>query len=251
MATLIASLSHIHSSCSSRFFILGDAQSVDDGWVTCSGDFFINEYLSTTSEAYVRMRFFNNRDGGKYDLDYDDISMSYSKGYVDELAVESNDVSCWGIDADVHITSSTYYNYYIENGYTSRIKQVIDNSDGTTSILLKEAMTLPTISKEENDIDAVEVALLSRNVKIEGEIDEDNKGGYMQVLHTVGIPQVIQGVEFYKMGRRSEVDRFVSDTTSLCVVLFNFFFIENTDLIMLFELCFCVYRRSNCFTLVT
>ena len=202
-----------------------DAQSVDDGWVTCSGEFLINEDLSTTSEAYVRMRLFNNRDGGKYDLDYDDISMSYSKGYVDELVVESNDVSCWGIDADVHITSSTYYNYYVENGYSSRIKQVIDYSDGTTSILLKEAMTLPTISKEENDVDAIEVALLSRNVKIEGEIDEDNKGGYMQVLHTIGVPQVIQGVEFYKMGRRSEVDRFVSDTVAtmcLCVV-FNFF----------------------------
>ncbi len=201
------------------------AQSVEDGWVTCSGEFMIDEDLSETTEAWLHMGLDNYRDGDKYNLDFDDISIRYSRGYVDELVVDSDDISCWGNGSDVHVTSASYYSWAQEkrNGFESQIGSVVDNGDGTANIQLNEAATLPIITEEENGDYAVEIALLSRNVKIEGEDDEDKKGGYFQVLHTPGIAQTIQGVEFFKMGRRSEVDRFVSDI--LCIYIYVYLYL--------------------------
>lgn len=194
-----------------RSIVQCDAQSVNDGWVTCSGTFMISEDLSLTSEALLRMGLNNWRDGGKYNVDFDDITLSYYQGYVDEFVVDSSATLCWGSGADVHVTSATYYNWNIENGFVSQIDNIIQNNDGTTSILLKEATTLPVISKEDDEDDAVELVLLSRNIKFEGDDSEDEKGGYMQILHTLGAPQLIQGIEFKNFGRLSEADRFVSN----------------------------------------
>lgn len=195
-----------------------DTQSASDGWVTCTGTFTIDEELSQLlqdSSANLRMSFRNTRDGSRYDVDYDDISISYHKGYVDELIVDNSDVSCWGNDADIHVTSAVYYSSSSEksNGFVTKIESVTDNGDGSASLILKNAATLPIISEEDSIESAVDIALLSRNVIVEGvkEVDEDDKGGYMQVIHTPDIPQKIQGVWFINMGRKSEVDRFVSN----------------------------------------
>ena len=191
-----------------------DAQSAEDGWVTCTGDFMIDEDISKGSEARLRSAHFSN-EAKDFNLDYDDISISYLKGYVDEIVVDSADVSCWGNDADGHLTSATFYNDQRDNGSFSQIHSHTDNGDGTTNIQLKEASFIPMVSMEESTIDAVEIALLSRNVKVQGDNDEDNKGGYMQVLHTPNVTQVISGIEFTNMGRHGEEDRFVSHTPNL------------------------------------
>ncbi len=189
-------------------------QTVSDGWVTCTGDFMVDEELSeNTGFARLYMRMINSRDGRKYNLDYDDISITYKHGYVDEVVVDSDDVSCWGERADTHVTSSVYYSttYFQPNGIDSQISNIVDNGDGTTNIRFSEAAVVPIVTQEE-DIDyAAEIAILSRNIKIEGDDDgEDRKGGYFQVIHTPGIAQTIEGVEFFNMGRRGERDRYVS-----------------------------------------
>ena len=188
------------------------AQSAADGWVTCTGGFTAYEDLVSVPEVYLLMALYNGRDGAKYEIDYDDISIRYNKGYVDELVTDSSHVSCWGDNADVHITSATYYSDIsdIDNGFVTTIKSVVDNGDGTATIKLNEAATLPIISQEENNDYAVEIALLSRNVIIQGDAGEFQKGGYMQVLHTPDVGQTIQGIEFVNMGRSGEIDRFVS-----------------------------------------
>merc|ERR1711862_285095 len=155
----------------------------EGGWVTCSGEFIVDEEMSEATNADLKMAIDDDRDGGKVNLDYDDISIRYSKGYVSDLLVNSNDISCWENDADVHVTSATYYSWTDTktNGFMSKIENVVDNNDGTSTITLSEAATLPIISKEENIDYAVEVALISRNVIIEVDYDENKKGGYMQV----------------------------------------------------------------------
>ena len=64
----------------------------------------------------------------------------------------------------------------------------------------------------------VEVALLTRNIKILGENSADNgeqckpptcTDGYLQVLHTTGVAQVIEGVEFDNMGQQGGLNRFL------------------------------------------
>ena len=189
-----------------------DAQSVEDGWMTCSGEFMVDAEISEALEADLKMKFVNSRDGAKYDLDFDDLSIRYQKGYVNELVVSNEATSCWGNDADVHVTTSTYYSQSSKksNGFQSQINAVVDNGDGTSNLTLSDAAILPIISKEENSDYAIEIALLSRNIIIEGDEGEDNKGGYMQVLHTPSIAQKIQGVEFLNMGRMGEEDKFVS-----------------------------------------
>ncbi len=189
-------------------------QSASDGWVTCTGDFVIDGDLSeNTGEAYLLMHMKNERDGGKYNVDYDDISITYKQGYVDELVVDSEDVSCWGEGADTTVTSSIYYSKlsHIPNGVNTQIANIVDNGDGTTNIRLNEAAFVPIISQEENIDYAAEIAILSRNIKIEGDDDgEDNgkRGGYFQVIHTPGTAQTIVGVEFSNMGRRKQRDRY-------------------------------------------
>lgn len=205
---------------SSRRIVDCDAQSVDDGWVECSGEFMMEEDFSLSSDIRLRMSFFNSRDGARYDVDLDDISIQYVKGYVDEFVVDSDDVSCWGSDADIHVTTSSFFTYDSKkrDGILSKIQSHIENDDGTTNVQLIDALTLPIISVEEDADYAVELALISRNIKVEGANDENNKGGYMQVLHTPNITQQIQGIEFFNMGRMGEFDRFVSDQCAVEIV---------------------------------
>lgn len=71
-----------------------DPPSAADGWVMCPGNFMIDEELAETDQAYLRMSLNNNRDGGKYNQDYDDISIRYHQGYVDEIVVDREDITC-------------------------------------------------------------------------------------------------------------------------------------------------------------
>ena len=103
-----------------------DVQSVDDDWVRCSGNFTIDEDFSETSKAYLMLAFHNYRDGGqKYDLDVDDISLRYHQGYTNNLVVSTQDISCWGIGSDVHVTSVSYCSWSNKkaNGFVSKIKK--------------------------------------------------------------------------------------------------------------------------------
>ena len=203
-----------------------DAQSASDGWVTCSGEFIVDKDLAQTTIATLFMRINNSRDGKKYNLDYDDVSIRYHKGYVNEFVVDKADTSCWGNKADIHITSSTYHSSSSikANGLIRQIEAVGDNSDGSVNIQITEASGLPIISQEENLEYASELALITRNVVIEGEEGENNKGGYMQVLHTPNVAQTIQGVQFRNMGRRGEVERYVSFYQLCCIFHMNSYF---------------------------
>ena len=144
------------------------------------------------------------------DVDFDDISISYHKGYVDSLVVSSNAASCWGSGSELHIGTSTYFNTYTlkANGYNSVIDSTKDNSDGTLNIKLGDIPILPILSATDSLELKADVALLSRNIKIYGAEDEENKGVYVQIIHTPKVSQLISGVDFFNMGRQSESDRF-------------------------------------------
>ena len=87
----------------------------------------IDEEFANASEAWLKMRLNDSRNGDKYDIDYDNISISYSKGYVSNVVVDSNDIKYWGNGADVHVTSATYisYNNQKQNGFVSQISKCI------------------------------------------------------------------------------------------------------------------------------
>lgn len=49
---------------------------------------------------------------------------------------------------------------------------------------------------------------MTRNIKIIGENDGTVNGGYLQIFHTPGVAQVIEGVELLNMGQLARKNRF-------------------------------------------
>jgi len=210
---ILLTIQRADGSWTDRTIVQCPSQSRFDGWVTCSGEFIVDTDLSRALSASWRLYLTNTRDG-IYTVDYDDLSIRFARGYVDQVVVDNNDASCWGAGSDMHVTSSTFYNgdgtQIRPNGYKGKIMQVTDTGNGNQYLKISPAPTLPIISQLDSFLYAAEVALLSRNVVIEGSANEAiGKGGYVQVLHTPNISQIIQGVQFLNMGRISEYDHFV------------------------------------------
>ena len=50
--------------------------------------------MSEATHTNLWIEIDDYRNGGKYNLDYDDISIHYSKGHVSDLLIDSKDVLC-------------------------------------------------------------------------------------------------------------------------------------------------------------
>ncbi len=111
----------------------------------------------------------------------------------------------WGPNAEVHITSSTLSNRDSQNAI---IESVVAQADGSATLKLQSGIDA-VISEKDEPGQGVEVALVSRNIVIEGESsDNPQLGGYFQVFHTPGVAQTIEGVEFINMGQQQGKNRF-------------------------------------------
>lgn len=121
------------------------------------------------------------------------------------LNVDKDVVSRWGSKSELHITSSTISNRDSQNAI---IESVTINADGQATIKLLKGIDTVLTDKTVPGM-GVEVALLSRNIKIEGEAGgTELQGGYFQVFHTPGVTQTIEGVEFTNMGQQQGKNRF-------------------------------------------
>ncbi len=153
-------------------------QKYSDGWVTCSEEFTVNDRVQDFTSP-LKWQFYFVDGGITADVDYDDVSLK-NLGYVSNLVVAKEDARCWGEGSEVHIGSSVFYSFTNEmkNGDTAIIKSIHDNNDGTVSLELDPdtAPTIPIITSEDDPTYAADVALVSRNVVIEGESGEENKG---------------------------------------------------------------------------
>jgi parallel beta-helix repeat protein len=111
----------------------------------------------------------------------------------------------WGPKADVHITSSTISN---RDSQSAVIESVIADANGYATVKLKTGIET-VLSELKAPGTGVEVLLLSRNIKIQGEAGGTAlQGGYFQVFHTPGVAQIIEGVELSNMGQQKGKNRF-------------------------------------------
>lgn len=182
------------------------AQSESDGWVTCSGPMVIDADYEVLSEIHyeIIMDYVKDKDPWAI-VDYDDISIAFKSGPAEGLKVDGSVVSRWGVNSDLHITSSTLSNRDSQNAV---IDSVQANADGSATIKLKTGIDA-VISEADAPGQGVEVALLSRNIKIVGQAGGTaSQGGYFQVFHTPGVAQIIEGVEFTNMGQQQGKNRF-------------------------------------------
>ena len=173
------------------------------------------------------LRIYRKYDGGwkysKDDFDYDDIQFKLLHGSVEGLVVPTEAVQgCWGAGSEIAITSHTLR---FEDSQTATIKNVTAGPIPGTSKLIIDGGIVPatTMQEAERNLDgttfAAEIALLSRNVEIHSDNQDDSRpsevpaarqGGYVQVTHTPTVQQKINGVEFRYMGQDKNADRFVS-----------------------------------------
>ncbi len=183
-------------------------QKFDDGWVVCEGEFTVGEHLGSAVDVSWRFHFHNERDI-TVTVDFDDVSIAYHEGIVDQLVVPKDDALCWAPGSEINVGSSMHYNWHwlLANSFTTAISDVTDNGDETLSLTLVDAPFIPILSLEDDEDFATDVSLLSRNIKITNSDDEVEKGAYLQVLKTPNVTQKVIGVEFINMGRRKEDDR--------------------------------------------
>lgn len=156
-------------------------QKFSDGFVYCGGKFTIDKQLAESTRVVYRMAINGDRDK-IFDIDYDDMRIQFSQGYINKFVVAKTDALCWGENSEVHVGTSSLYSWNrneVPNGYTSKIFDVKDSNDGTTmEFRLKDPPYIPVISTEESATMGAQVALVSRNVKIAGDVDEvDDKKG--------------------------------------------------------------------------
>jgi len=184
-----------------------DAQSIDDGdngWVKCEGYFTIDDDLASgMSWAAVELITDNHVNRGLYTVDIDEISIRFQEGFVNGIVVDQDVVPCWGAGSRLHVTSAVFYRTYSKTGYEGLITEVQSLDDGTAILMLDSSYPpiQPIITEEESDEFAVEVALLSRNVKIRGDVEVTDSsiiGAHVKILSNS--TQVMSGIEFLNMG---------------------------------------------------
>jgi hypothetical protein len=110
----------------------------------------------------------------------------------------------WSVGADVLITSHT--REWTDQQVRKIAKVVKIKKSGLVQLNLNFAIRRPTTILESADY-AVEVALLSRNVVLEGGTKPDD-GGHFWIFSTPNVVQSIEGIEFVRFGQQGTLGRY-------------------------------------------
>jgi len=143
------------------------------------------------------------------DYDVDNISIVKTSGPINAITVDNSVYEKWGVGAEVLITSHTN-RWNDEQVRTISSIEPADES-GFVKIGLNATIRAPTTMKDSSAY-ATEIAILSRNIKLQGAEDDPNDlhGGHLMVMHTPGDGQDIVGLEVTNMGQAGNLGRYVS-----------------------------------------
>jgi G8 domain len=122
----------------------------------------------------------------------------------DTILVPSSVIEKWGVGSEIAITSHTR----VWNETQVRTITDVAPSNGMAALTLNSPILRPTTMSESPDF-AVEVALLSRNIRFEGGPDSNSRhGGHFLVYHTPTLVQTIEGVDFYNFGQQGNLGKY-------------------------------------------
>lgn len=144
------------------------------------------------------------------DYDLDNISIPQGSGPINAVTVDAAVDGKWGVGAELLITSHTQ-DWWQEQVRTITAIQASDET-GFVDLFLNDTIKAPTTMKD-SSLYATEVAILSRNIKVQGAEDDPDPlhGGHMIILHTPGDGQDIVGLEVTNMGQAGNLGRYVSN----------------------------------------
>eukprot|EP00978_Attheya_sp_CCMP212_P049705 scaffold698486_cov75-Attheya_sp.AAC.1 len=179
-----------------------------DTWITCEAEFvLLPEMVNDFDDFKFLLR---TEDGYTGDLDMKDMSVDFVEveGPVTGLIVPSDVAGCWDEGAEILITSHT--NSFKDHQVRRLTGAPIPHpASGGHRLLLDDTIVRPTTLQDSKDF-AVEVALLSRNILVQGAHDDPNEdhGGHCIFFHTPHIVQTMQGVEFRNSGQQGTLGRY-------------------------------------------
>ena len=125
----------------------------------------------------------------------------------DTIIVKDTVLGKWAAGADIVVASHTN----IWDDHQARvIAAVIQDvgEPGYVGLKLDEPILRPTTIKESPDF-ATEVALLSRNIVLQGDPNSPQfEGGHLMIFHTPTIQQSIEGVDVQNFGQQGTLGRY-------------------------------------------
>lgn len=119
-----------------------------------------------------------------------------SKQVSEGLVVSTSAVSRWASNSDIHITSSTL-NW--KDSQDAVINSIESRADGKSVLKLNSGI-VPVLSEKETPGFGVEVAMLTRNIKIEGEtlVDQCGTDRIKQTDYRGNIATTVSGISCQK-----------------------------------------------------
>jgi hypothetical protein len=190
------------------WFEIARCDSEDDNgvWQTCDKIYTVPEDVVMEGDLHYEIVLEAER---YIDYDVDDISIVQTTGPIIAVTVDDSVDGKWGVGAEVLITSHTT----IWSDEQVRTITQIEASDesGYVNIVLNATIMAPTTTKDDSNY-ATEIAILSRNIKIQGAEDDSDvlHGGHLMILATPGDGQDIVGLEVTNMGQAGNLGRYVS-----------------------------------------
>jgi hypothetical protein len=192
--------------------------SCEGNWVQCEAEFTFVLDPSILPENIERVRlFFETVNAPTVGMLVDDWKLQVLSGPPLTLLVPAEGVSaCWGEGSEILITSHTNR---MEDAQVRRLVRSPYSMDGDNGLarLDLDDYIVPSVTARQDDGFEVEVALLSRNIVLEGARDEADSllGGHFVVMNTPNVAQVIEGIEFNNFGRQGKSQVPLSSPTMM------------------------------------
>lgn len=178
----------------------------NDGWTTCESRGIFPIGLSDVDVLKTHLEF--ETFGEIADMDVDDITLEIIGGSISSIVVQEDGVSdCWSSGAEILIASHTLD---FQDGQVRKLlSPPVSLGDGLVRLDLDSPIIPPTTKRQSKDF-PVEVALLSRNIRLEAAADSDDSlfGAHLMVMQTPDVVQHLEGVEFRKFGQQGLLGRY-------------------------------------------
>mmetsp|Transcript_52985 Transcript_52985/g.78551 ORF Transcript_52985/g.78551 Transcript_52985/m.78551 type:complete len:1770 (-) Transcript_52985:364-5673(-) len=178
--------------------------SFEIGWIDCEGYFDFDE--QTANAANVELVFVWMEDETS-DVYYDDISFKFVSGAEGLPIFPAEVAECWGEGSDVAFMSESL-DY--DSSHVKKVQNVYDLEGGNWTVDFESQGSFRMVASLSDTPDfAGEIALLSRNIQFESEdtVNAEN-GGFLTVLKTPGVKQVLDGAAFKHFGQQHREHRF-------------------------------------------
>lgn len=175
-------------------------------WVTCSARITLDSSHEGATTAFFATRVLGGDSTSNVDMA--NLKLEYVGGRAIEIVPENlaGISDCWAPGAEVLVTSHTTQHL---DSQVATIASIEDNGN----IVLEDAIYKP-ITVQDDAQAAVEIALLTRNIRFTAADDDEVNplhGGHLIIMHTPApIIQKVIGIESHGFGQQGKLGRYVS-----------------------------------------